>query len=86
MDKDTAWKLSGTDIRPLSELEEALMDKIRDLNMSAYIAERYFKWLQDSEKEIELLKKENAELRDQLTELSQAKVTIMTDSAAKGEL
>lgn len=86
MDKDIAWKLSGTDIRPLSELEETLMDRIRDLNMMAYIAQRYFKWYQDSEKEIELLKKENEELKNQLTELSQAKVTIMTDSAAKGEL
>lgn len=86
MDKDTAWKLNENDIHPLSELEEALMDKIRDLNIAAWMAKRYFKWYQDDEREIELLKKENAELRDQLTELSQAKVTIMTDSAAKGEL
>ena len=86
MDKDIAWKLSGTDIRPLSELEETLMDRIRDLNMTAYRAQRYFRWYQDSEKEIELLKKENEELKNQLTELSQAKVTIMTDTAAKGEL
>lgn len=36
--------------------------------------------------ENETLKEKQADLENQLTELSQAKVTIMTDSAAKGEL
>ena len=63
----------------LKSLEMKNKDALKEL-------EKMDNFYDEQEEELKKLEKENEELKNQLTELSQAKVTIMTDSAAKGEL
>ena len=63
----------------LKSLEMKNKDALKEL-------EKMDNFYDEQEEELEKLKKENEDLREQLTEIAQAKAPIMTDSAAKGEL
>lgn len=63
----------------LKSLEIKNKDALKEL-------EKMDNFYDEQEEELEKLKKENEDLREQLTEIAQAKAPIMTDSAAKGEL
>lgn len=84
-------------MKMITEREMFFIDTIIDLRLEHKSLEMKYKdalkelekmdnFYDEQEEELEKLKKENEELKNQLTELSQAKVTIMTDTAAKGEL
>lgn len=63
----------------LKSLEMKNKDALKEL-------EKMDNFYDEQEEELEKLKKENEDLREQLTEIAQAKAPIMTDSAAKGVL
>lgn len=63
----------------LKSLEMKNKDALKEL-------EKMDNFYDEQEEELEKLKKENEDLREQLTEIAQAEAPIMTDSAAKGEL
>lgn len=84
-------------MKMITEREMFFIDTIIDLRLEHKSLEMKYKdalkelekmdnFYDEQEEELEKLKKENEDLREQLTELSQAKITIMTDTAAKGEL
>ena len=84
-------------MKMITEREMFFIDTIIDLRLEHKSLEMKYKdalkelekmdsFYDEQEEEIKKMEKENEELKNQLTEIAQAKTPIMTDSAAKGDL